>query len=194
MFRKLVSNLPYNPGLISQVGFYADRLHREKSVRRMSFVFMAMAMAVQSLAVISPSQPSLAASGNDIISGGAATKTSLLNAYDNNPDVRAVYSHYNLSRADLASVTDVNRVKSNEANWYSMGRNSISNYSYINSVYKNNEVRVQYAGQSSPTTSDDKFVYQRQLRAWVSSDQDFCPVERFRSEIQGPAVFPLGNS
>ena len=59
MFKKLVANLPFNPSLITQVGFYSDRLRQEKGVRRMSFVFMALAMAVQSLAVISPPEKSL---------------------------------------------------------------------------------------------------------------------------------------
>ncbi len=185
MFKKIVSNLPYNPGLIAQVGFYADRLHREKSIRMFSFVFIALAMAVQSWAILSPSQPSLAASGNDIISGGVTTKASLLSAYDNSADIRAVYDQYNLTRSDLANVTDVNRVQTGSVNWYSMGRNSISNYSYIGSVYKNNEVKVQYAGENTAKTSDDRFVYQRQLRAWDTGSSSTYPAFKGTSSATG---------
>ena len=35
MFKKLLSNLPYNPSLIGQVSFYAKRLHAEEKIRRL---------------------------------------------------------------------------------------------------------------------------------------------------------------
>jgi hypothetical protein len=105
MFKKLVSNLPYNPSLITQVGFYADRLRQEKSIRRLSFVFIALAMAVQSLAVISPPERSLAYSTNHILNG-VRTKQDILNAYDNaGSDIKDIYTAFNISRADIAAMT-----------------------------------------------------------------------------------------
>ena len=52
MFKKLISNLPFNPSLIGQVSFYAKRLRKEESIRRAGFGFMALAMFIQLFAVI----------------------------------------------------------------------------------------------------------------------------------------------
>lgn len=190
MFRKLVSNLPYNPGLIAQVGFYADRLHREQSIRRMSFVFMALAMAVQSLAVLSPSEPSLAASNNDIIYGGVYSKAALTNAYINNADVRAIYQHYHIELVDLENATTTS-IRTSDANYISMGRNSITSYSHVASEYKRNEVKVQYDGKDTTSTADDRFVYQRQLRAWDTGSSSLYSTYRVVSSVTGQEYWIL---
>lgn len=70
MFNKLLSNLPFNPSLIDQVAFYHRRLRAEASIRRIGFVFVALAFIVQMFAFMSPPQPTLARSGNDLIEGG----------------------------------------------------------------------------------------------------------------------------
>jgi hypothetical protein len=56
MFKKLVSNLPFNPGLMHQIAFYGKRLNKEKSLRRASFGFMAATLVVNILAISSPAQ------------------------------------------------------------------------------------------------------------------------------------------
>jgi uncharacterized repeat protein (TIGR01451 family) len=74
MFKKLLSNLPFNPSLIGQVSFYAQRLRRESAVRRIGVVTLILAMFIQVFAVVSPPEPTLARSGNDIIDGGFTTR------------------------------------------------------------------------------------------------------------------------
>jgi hypothetical protein len=169
MFRKLVANLPFNPSLIAQVGFYADRLRQEKSLRRMSFVFMALAMAVQSLAVISPPEKSLAYSANHI-QNGVRTKQDILNSYDSpSSDIKDIYSKFNISRADIASLPDSPNItiRSNDgSDWWTTGRTSLWNYAKVNDVYKRTEIPIQYRGQDTATTADDAKIYARQLRAW----------------------------
>jgi hypothetical protein len=169
MFKKLVSNLPFNPSLITQVGFYADRLRQEKAIRRMSFVFMALAMAVQSLAVISPPERSLAASNNHILNG-VRTKQDILNAYDNSgSDIKDIYTAFNISRADIAALTNTPNadIRSNDgSDWWTTGRTSLWNYAKVNDVYKRSEVPVKYRGLYTPSTADDSYIYARQLRAW----------------------------
>lgn len=73
-FKRLVSNLPYNPSLINQVSFYAKRLKQETSIRRLAFVFVALTFAVQLFAVMAPPQSSMASAGNDIKPGGFYSK------------------------------------------------------------------------------------------------------------------------
>src|SRR5690606_31786593 len=160
MFRRLVSNLPFNPSLINQVGFYADRLRSETILRRMSFVMMARVVAVQSLAVITPPERSLAASSNHI-QNGVKTKNDILTAYDNpKSDIKDIYTRFNLSRADIAALpTNPNvTIRSNDgSDWWTTGRTSLWNYGKVADVYKRGEVPVQYRGQGTTQTSDDAY-------------------------------------
>jgi len=38
MFRKIVSNLPFSPALVGQLGFYAKRLRKEETTRRLGLI------------------------------------------------------------------------------------------------------------------------------------------------------------
>jgi uncharacterized repeat protein (TIGR01451 family) len=126
MFKKLVSNLPFNPGLIQQVSFYGKRLHKEQAVRKMSFLFMGATLLVNIIAFSIPAQNTLATSENDIIYG-AKSKTTVLNAYDNDrdgkgrTDIQDIYNFYGITRADIANAASVN-VRSNERNFTTTGR------------------------------------------------------------------------
>lgn len=169
MFKKLVANLPFNPSLIHEVGFYADRLRSETSIRRMSFVFMALVLAVQSFAIISPPERSLAASPNHIING-IKTKSDILRAYDNpDGDVKAIFTYFNITRADIAALTDRpnDLLTSNDGHaWRTTGRTSLWSYGKVQDKYKRTERPIQYRGASTTTTADDAYIYDRDLRAW----------------------------
>lgn len=106
MFKKLASNLPFNPGLIQQIVFYSKRLHKEQSLRRASFVFMAAALAVNIFAVSFPAQNTYAGSdGNIMVGGGALTKEGLLQKFDQDPWVQAVYESFDIRRSDIEKMT-----------------------------------------------------------------------------------------
>jgi len=175
MFKKLVANLPFNPSLINQVGFYSDRLRQEKGVRRMSFVFMALAMAVQSLAVISPPEKSLAYSNNHIMNG-IQTKTDIVLHFLNpSSDITDIFKRFNLTIDDVSNLTEEpnDTVSSNSGqDWRTIGRNSLYGYSDIADQYKANQVPIQYRGQSTSSAADDSYVYARQLRAWGVKSYD----------------------
>ncbi len=126
MFKKLVSNLPFNPGLIQQVAFYGKRLQKEKSLRKISSAFMVAALAVNILAVAVPAQNTQATSLNDMIYG-ATTKNSVLSAYRSNrdnagrTDIRAIYDFYGITESDIVNATSVT-VKSTDRNYVTTGR------------------------------------------------------------------------
>lgn len=61
MFRKLASNLPFSPALVGQLGFYARRLSSEQATRRLGLIFTALAVAVQTFAIIKPPEQTIAA-------------------------------------------------------------------------------------------------------------------------------------
>lgn len=123
MFKKLLSNLPFNPSLVRQLSFYTKRMKREASIRRLSAVFIILAMFVQFVAVISPAQPSLAYSYNDIIPGGISSKQDAVNWCNSNPEIRAIYAYYGVSCAAIAAASTVTRnTYDYNSQMYSLGR------------------------------------------------------------------------
>jgi len=165
MFRKLITNLPFNPSLIGQVTFYAKRLKQEESIRRMGFGFMALAMLVQIYAVAAPPQKSLASQSSDYIINNLQTKTDILNAWDGktaDQDVAKIFGRFGLTRADIEKLTEQPNVTiaSNQAEYWTIGRTSLSAVSKageIKQIYKDTEVPVNYGGGT---------VYLRNLKAW----------------------------
>ncbi len=106
MLNKLLANLPFNPSLIGQVSFYAKRLKKETSVRRLGFFLLLLAMLVQLFAAISPPRHILATpSGNDLIYGGFTEQghavLHCLNGGPNGEDFGAILAHYGIQCQDL---------------------------------------------------------------------------------------------
>ena len=123
MFKKLLSNLPFNPSLIGQVAFYAKRMNKETSVRRMGLILVVLAFFVQFFAFISPPQPSLAASGNDIIPGGFAAQGDAVNWCNTNVDIRAIYAHFGVSCDAIARASvQIRNTRDYNSQLYSLGR------------------------------------------------------------------------
>lgn len=124
MFKKLLSNLPFNPSLIGQVSFYAVRLHKESVVRRSGLILIVLAMMLQIFAVASPPEPSLASSSSDIITGGFTTKDSGAQLCEKNTQkFKQILSYFNIDCDDLRKSTKVS-IEPNDHNkrLYSMGR------------------------------------------------------------------------
>ncbi len=111
MFRKIVSNLPFSPALVGQLGFYAKRLRKEEATRRIGLIFTALALVVQGFAVFSPPESANAANGNNIIYGGFSNKAQFLSLYDQNKDsaghtdLQQIYTHFGITRQDIANST-----------------------------------------------------------------------------------------
>jgi len=111
MFRKIVSNLAFSPALVGQLGFYAKRLRKEESTRRIGLIFTALALVVQGFTLFSPPESANAASGNNIIYGGIRDKNDLLSMYDQNrdsaghTDLQQIYTYFGITRQDIANST-----------------------------------------------------------------------------------------
>lgn len=127
MFRKLVSNLPFSPSLIHQVGFYATRLKKEEFTRKLSLALTALLLVIQSLTVFIPAKPTVAASTNDIIFGGG-TKESILQTYRSGCDARGrcdikqIFNSYGINEHNLAAATYETIYSSQANNYWSTGR------------------------------------------------------------------------
>jgi len=102
MFRKLVANLSFSPALIHEVGFYARRLRREETTRRLTILFVVLALVVQSLAVFSPPESANASSEQDLIRGGISNKADFLDRYDDNEsDIQDIFSAAGITRSEI---------------------------------------------------------------------------------------------
>lgn len=127
MFRKLVSNLPFSPSLINQIGFYSKRLKKEQFTRKFGLVFTALALIVQSITFLSPAQATLAASNNDIVFGGG-NKAEIQRVYNrgcdtrNRCDIQAIFNAYGITSGNLASARYENIYSSQANNYWSIGR------------------------------------------------------------------------
>lgn len=125
MFKKLLSNLPFNPSLITQVSFYAKRLHKEAALRRAGLIMISLTMAVQLFAVISPAEASNQCSSNDVIRCGFTTRSQAVQRCTSNTyGFRSILEHYGVSCDTLANAgTQTIHSSSHGNQLYSMGRN-----------------------------------------------------------------------
>ncbi|MFZ3009795.1 MAG: hypothetical protein WA030_02120, partial [Candidatus Microsaccharimonas sp.] len=107
MFRKIVSNLSFSPALVGQLGFYAKRLRKEETTRRLGLIFVALALVVQSLVVFQPPESANASNPNDFVPGGlglGANKSlnNFLAPYDaNSRNLQDVMNAFGITRADI---------------------------------------------------------------------------------------------
>lgn len=167
MFNKIISTLPYNPSAIEQLAFYSKRLKQEESVRRLGLAMIVMSMFIQLFASAVPPEKSLAASPNNIINN-VDTRGDILRAWDApGSDIPAIYGKFGVTRSDIASLTTRPNVTitSNQHDFWSIGRKSLSGYGGVSDSYKDSEVRLRAGGT---------YVYMRKLNAWgVSSYKAF---------------------
>lgn len=125
MFKRLVSNLPFNPSLINQVIFYAQRLRQEALIRRLGVGMLLIGLIIQSLAIISPPQSSTARSGNDLLEGGFSTKNDAVSFCQQNVgNYQTILSFYDISCDNLAAAQEQVTLKATDygSQLMSMGR------------------------------------------------------------------------
>jgi len=124
MFKKLLSNLPFNPSLINDVSFYAKRMRMESRIRKLGIVFIILAVFVQIIAIISPPEPTLATSNNDIIHGGFSSQVQAVNYCRANTQNFATILAYHGVNCEILSRSAVKTIKSTDYNKQlrSMGR------------------------------------------------------------------------
>lgn len=128
MFKKLVSNLPFSPSLVGQLGFYARRLKKEEAIRRLGLIFTAFALVIQSVAVFNPPESANAADGNDMCPGvtaNAAGVSKVKACYNNNTrHFKDVMTYFGITKTALWSALDGSasfRSTSTYKDWYTFG-------------------------------------------------------------------------
>jgi len=185
MFEKIIANLPYNPTLIKELGFYAHRVRKEESLRRLGLVFIVLAFFVQFFAVISPPKPTLADSTNDMISGGFSSISELV--ADCNANVKqyaTILSYYGLNCTDLANGTTISLVSTSyNKQLFSMGWNPQGSVNVI--THKpTDEQPVNITGIASP-------LYWRYLWSWDTYSYSTYQAVQVKSPLTNKTFFIL---
>ena len=128
MFRKIVSNLPFSPALVGQLGFYARRLRKEEATRRIGLFMTVLALIVQSFTVFVPSTSANGSDANDMcpsVTRDAAGAKKVKSCYDNNTrHYRDVLSYFGISKSELWKALDGDasyRSTGTYKNWYTFG-------------------------------------------------------------------------
>ena len=109
MFRKIVSNLSFSPAIVGQLGFYAKRLRKEETTRRLGLIFVVFALVVQGLAVFQPPESANASNTNDFVPGGLGrganrSLNNFLGPYDaNSNNIKDVMNYVGITRAEIAA-------------------------------------------------------------------------------------------
>jgi len=163
MFSRIVSNLPFSPALIGQLGSYARELRREESVRRLGLIFTALAVMAQSFAILSPPPAQAAAHSANIIYEGIESRDDLLRIYDigsdsvGNNDIRQIFTYLGISRADIENI----REASFGSRDFNSGIWSLSRASYDAGTEHEQEHKI----------SDNTTVYARKLWRYDTQSQ-----------------------
>lgn len=160
MFKKLLTNLPYNPSLIGQVSFYAKRMHSEEKIRRLGVVFVVMAVVVQMFAFVSVPESTLAESSNDIIRGGFTTRDqAVLHCINPSSDFNKILAYYGLNCDHVKNAGTVT-IRSNAADYDSLGRNQQGPI-----ITRTGKATDEYAVNIPGVT---RTLWMKNLRAWDS--------------------------
>lgn len=118
MFRKIVSNLPYSPALVGQLGFYARRLRKEEATRQAGLMFTVLALIVQSFAVFQPPEAANASSSADFVRGGVSSINDFLKHYDDNDrHIKDLFDSLGITRAEIKAADSDKIGKSGYYNW-----------------------------------------------------------------------------
>ena len=128
MFKKLVSNLPFSPSLVGQLGFYARRLKKEEALRRLGLIFTAFALIIQSVAVFNPPESANAANATDMCPGvtaNAAGAKKIKDCYNNNTrHYKDILTFFGITKDKLWKALDGKlsfRSTSTYKSWYTFG-------------------------------------------------------------------------
>lgn len=111
MFKKIVSQLSFSPALVGQLGFYARRLRKEQTTRRLGLIFVALALVVQSLVVFQAPEPANAANAGDMIHGGlglgsARSINNFVGPYDRNDrNLKDIMNYFGITREEILNTT-----------------------------------------------------------------------------------------
>jgi uncharacterized repeat protein (TIGR01451 family) len=185
MFEKLVALLPFNPSLAHDLAFYGRRMREESSIRRTGMVFIVLAFLVQFFAVLSPPQPTVADSVNDLINGGISSAAEAKDyCVRDVRDYKKILNYYGIDCSEVGVATTT-YIKSTDDNGtiYSMGHKALG---ATHNGKPTNETAVNIPGASGT-------VYWRLLHSWDSGTYSTYKVLVVKKTAKHSAFYILYN-
>ncbi|GAC1387713.1 MAG: hypothetical protein NVS1B7_2950 [Candidatus Saccharimonadales bacterium] len=174
MFKKLLSNLSFNPSLINQVAFYTKRIHKEERIRRTGFIMLTLAFAIQLFSVVSPPQPTLASSNNDLITGGVSSVAGAVQACQTNrAGYKDILEYYGISCTDVSKSTTV----------------TLQSTDYNRQLFSMGHLAYGKAGET-PVTINNNTLWFRYLWSWDTAGPSAYQALKFTNS-QGVTFFIL---
>lgn len=166
MFRKIVSNLPFSPALVGQLGFYAKRLRREKTVRKLSLIFVALTLIIQSLAVLQPPTSANTSNQNDFVDSGIGQSiNNFLSAYDSNSkNLRDIMSYIGITREEIAATSFTTFQSNGKLSW---GRTALYSYNRGERQYDITDSNGQQAATVYSRPMEIGYGSNKQIPGWV---------------------------
>jgi hypothetical protein len=204
MHKQIISNLAFSPTTMSQVSFYAKRLKKEESIRRLGLVLVLFSMFIQIFAATVPPEKSVSASDNDVVRGGVKNIKQFKNAYDSKADVRALYKRFGIEPGDITAA----KTREVSFNFPTQGAQGTKTVGRVNYTYTNDhKLKGKFAGEeffsrsaaewggSTPAirfNGQHKGTDGRYFEVWIIKDCGniaFRPVDgKLDSVIEGPKV------
>jgi uncharacterized repeat protein (TIGR01451 family) len=163
MLNKLFNDIAINPSMVDNFVFYKNRLKEEKSIRRLGVFFLVLTILVQMFAAMVPSEKSLAASNNDVLSGGLnacstekACMELLTAKYNAHADVRGLYNRFGLNSSHFTTAI----AQSTTFNFHDQGSKGTRTVGRVNFASTQDTVLGPYAGTT---------FYSRSASEWPGS-------------------------
>lgn len=210
MFRKLVSNLPFSPALVGQLGPYANRLSKEQAVRRLGLIFVALALVVQSFAVFIPPEQALATSESAVLPNGVSSPKLALEAYDagaaGQNDFKGLMDYFGITRNELQSVAqNSSRVCSDDhsiasvsrQHHYNTAEGELSHQVPVNGSYYTTFYSVplyRFDTATHQTNCYDAFVGNSQKVGWFAVDRASGNLQIKQSQLKPPRAHFTSSS
>lgn len=123
MFKKIISNLPFSPALVGQLSFYAKRLRKEETTRKLGLIFVALTIIVQYLVVFQPTESANASNETDMVLGGLGTGenrsfSNYLAPYDANTRyLRDTMNYVGITRDEIVNTKFTSFTVGNKYSW-----------------------------------------------------------------------------
>lgn len=127
MFRKIISNLPFQPVLLAQLSAYIKQLHKDVSLRTISILLVLVILVAQVFIVLSPSKSTLTTDPADIVYG-ASSASDILQSYINNrdnyghADIQNIYNYYGVGEQQIISSKEVEISQQNNSKYIMISR------------------------------------------------------------------------
>jgi uncharacterized repeat protein (TIGR01451 family) len=136
MFKKIVTNLPFHPTLLGDLGYYLRRVRQEQAIRRLGLIFVVLALLVQLFAFFSPVKSTIAYNTGDIVYG-ATSKEDVVKAFKNNKDpkgrtdIKAIFDYYGIGLDQIQNSKKTTISDSDNDKYVNTSRSPIATGSYF---------------------------------------------------------------